>query len=158
MTDPVVPGPPASTPEPPGSSIPPPPPPTSGSPMPPPPYPAQVRGPVGKVRSPAGVIIFTIITLGIYGLVWQYKVFKELNDRTGSGVGGPVGLVIAILIGVVNWFLLPSEIGNMYARAGLTKPVSGPTGFWNLIPLVGFIVWVVKVQGALNRAWETGNP
>jgi hypothetical protein len=35
------------------------------------------------------------------------------------------------------------------------KPVSGVTGFWNLIPLVGFIIWVVKVQGALNRRWES---
>ena len=23
-----------------------------------------------------------------------------------------------------------------------------------LIPLVGFIIWVVKVQGAMNRRWE----
>ena len=27
-------------------------------------------------------------------------------------------------------------------------------GFWNLIPLVGWIIWVVKVQGALNRVWS----
>jgi hypothetical protein len=49
---------------------------------------------------------------------------------------------------------LPSEVGNMYARADQTQPVSGATGFWNLIPLIGFIIWTVKVQGALNRAWE----
>jgi divalent metal cation (Fe/Co/Zn/Cd) transporter len=66
-----------------------------------------------------------------------------------------VGLVIAIFINVVNWFVLPSEIGNMYARAGESKPVSGVTGFWNLIPLVGLIIWLVKVQHALNRRWET---
>ena len=42
----------------------------------------------------------------------------------------------------------------MYAPAGQPKPVSGATGCWNLIPLIGFIIWTVKVQGALNRAWE----
>jgi len=42
----------------------------------------------------------------------------------------------------------------MYQRAGQAKPVSGMTGFWNLIPLVGFIIWIVKVQGALNGSWE----
>jgi hypothetical protein len=62
--------------------------------------------------------------------------------------------VIAIFIGFANLFVLPSEIGNMYAGAGQPKPVRGVTGFWNLIPLVGFIIWIVKVQGALNRAWE----
>jgi hypothetical protein len=64
-----------------------------------------------------------------------------------------IGLVLGILINPVNWFGLPSEIGNMYGRAGQPKPVSA-TGSWNLIPLIGFIIWTVKVQGALNRAWE----
>ena len=61
--------------------------------------------------------------------------------------------MIGIVISPVNWFVLPSEIGNMYAAGGKEKPVSGPTGFWNLIPLIGSIIWVVKVQNALNRAW-----
>jgi len=122
---------------------------------PPPPAPAaRSGGPVGKVRHPAAVIIFSIITLGIYFLFWTYFVFKDLKDHTGDGIGGVIGLVIAIVISPVNWFVLPSEIGNMYAKAGQDKPVRGVTGFWNLIPLIGFIIWIVKVQGAMNRAWE----
>ena len=131
---------------------------TEPSPVPPPPPPAAATGswgPVGKPRNPAFVIVITIITLGIYGLYWQYQVFKEMKDHTGDGVGGPIGLVIAILIGIVNVFLIPSEVGSMYAKAGMEKPVRGVTGFWNLIPLIGFIIWIVKVQGALNRRWES---
>jgi Domain of unknown function (DUF4234) len=131
---------------------------TDTTPVPPPPVPPAASagwGPPGKVRSPAAVIIFSIITLGIYFLVWTYKVFQELKDHTSDGVGGVIGLVIALLITPVNWFLLPSEIGNMYAKAGKEKPVTGMTGFWNFIPLVGTIIWVVKVQGALNRRWES---
>lgn len=113
-------------------------------------------GPVGKIRNPWAVIVFSIITLGIYTLYWTYQVFRELKEHTGQGVGPVVGLVIEILINVVNLFLLPSEIGNMYAAEGpaTEKPVSGVTGFWNLIPLVGTIIWFIKVQGALNRHWE----
>ena len=66
---------------------------------------------------------------------------------------GVIGLVITLVIGVVNLFLLPAEIGNMYAKAGQPKPVTGLTGFWNLIPLIGTIIWVLKVQGALNKRW-----
>jgi hypothetical protein len=131
---------------------------TEPTPVPPPPPPDAASGgwgPVGKPRNPAFVIIITIITLGIYGLYWQYQVFKEMKDHTGDGVGGPIGLVIAILVGIVNWFLIPSELGNLYAKAGMEKPVSGVTGFWNFLPLVGFIIWVIKVQGALNRRWES---
>jgi len=129
------------------------------TPTPPPPPPAAAApggwGPPGTVRNPAFVIVITIITIGIYGLYWQYQVFKDLKHHTGDGIGGPIALVIAILIGIVNWFLLPSEIGNMYEKAGMEKPVRGVTGFWNLIPLIGFIIWVVKVQGAMNRRWES---
>ena len=123
----------------------------------PPQYPTTSSGwgPVGKVRNPWGVIGLTLITCGIYFLYWTYQVFREMKDHTYEGIGGPIGLVIGILIGIVNSFLIPSEIGNMYARAGQPKPVSGVTGFWNLIPLVGGIIWIIKVQDALNTRWET---
>jgi hypothetical protein len=121
---------------------------------PPPPAAATGTGPKGKVRTPVGVIVFSIITLGIYYLVWTYKVFKENKDFSGEGVGGVIGLVIGLVIAIVNWFLLPSEIGTIYEKMGREKPVSGVTGFWNLIPLIGFIIWVVKVQGAMNHLYE----
>jgi hypothetical protein len=126
------------------------------TPAPPPPPPTTSGwGPRGKVRDSVLVIIFSIITLGIYFWVWTYKIFKENKDFSGDGVGGGIGLVLAILLGIVNWFLLPSEIGNIYEKMGREKPVSGVTGFWNLIPIIGFIIWVVKVQGAMNRIYES---
>ena len=136
--------------------------PTEPTPTPPPaaPPPAPSAGPSSgprpgeKVREWLAVAIFSIITIGIYYLYWTYQVFRELKEHTGQGIGPIIGLVIGIVINPVNWFVLPSEIGNMYAAAGKEKPVSGVTGFWNLIPLVGFFIWVWKVQTALNRAWE----
>jgi len=143
-------------------AVPPPVPPESSEPAAPPvpPVPQQPAmqggwGPVGKVRNPWAVIGLSIITLGIYFLYWTYQVFREMKDHTGGGIGGPIGLLIAIVFGVVNLFLIPHEAGNMYARAGQEKPVSALTGFWNLIPLIGGIIWIIKVQGALNRRWES---
>jgi hypothetical protein len=126
----------------------------------PPPPPARepsgvgMTGAIGKLRSPWAVIGLSLITLGIYGLVWQYKTFQEMKDHSGQGIGGGLGLVFAIFIGFVNSFLMPAEVGNLYAAAGEEKPVTGLTGFWVLLPLVGWIIWVVKTQGALNRYWE----
>ena len=122
---------------------------------PPPPAAAAGAGPKGKVREPIAVIIFSIITLGIYFLVWTSKIFKENKEYSGEGIGGVIGLVIGLVIGVVNLFLIPSEIGNIYEKAGREKPVRGVTGFWNLIPLIGFFIWVFKVQGAMNRLYES---
>ena len=119
-----------------------------------PPAAASGWGPKGKVREPVAVMIFSIITLGIYYLVWSYKVFDENKKFSGQGVGGVIGLILGFFLGIVNWFLLPSEIGNIHERMGREKPVRGVTGFWNLIPIVGFFIWVWKVQSAMNRLYE----
>jgi hypothetical protein len=80
-----------------------------------------------------------------------------MKDHSHDGIGGPIGLVIGILIGIVNVFLIPSEVGNMFVKSGQAKPVSGVTGFWTFIPLIGFIIWIIKVQGALNRRWQSAD-
>jgi hypothetical protein len=33
--------------------------------------------------------------------------------------------------------------------------VRGITGLWFLLPIVGHLIWFVKVQRALNRYWES---
>lgn len=111
------------------------------------------QGPAGQVRSIGVVILLSIITFGIYALVWQYNTFKEMKEYSGQGIGGGVGLLLAIFVGIVNAFLVPAEIGDLFAGGGKEKPVSGKTGWWVFLPLVGSIIWVVKVQGSLNEFW-----
>jgi len=101
------------------------------------------------------VILLTIITLGIYGLYWTYVTYEELKRHNGKGLGGLVGLIIGIFIGIVNLFVLPSEIKAMYTDDGRASPVEPIIGLWFLLPLVGIIIWFVKVQGALNDYWMT---
>ena len=124
---------------------------------PPPAYaqPGVATGALGKPRNVLAIILLSIITLGIYGLYWEYKTFQEMKDHSGQGVGGAVGLVLAIFVGFINPFLMASEVGNLYQRAGEPKPVSGKTGFWILLPLLGGLIWLVKTQGALNRYWRS---
>jgi hypothetical protein len=112
-----------------------------------------MAGVTGKSRSPLTVILLTIVTLGIYGIYWQYASFKELKDYSGEGIGGGLGLVFAILLGIVNIFILPMEVGKLFQRDGQEEPLSALTGFWVLIPLVGWFVWIVKTQGRLNDFW-----
>jgi hypothetical protein len=102
-----------------------------------------------------GILLF-VITLGFYGWYWSFKTHEEMKQHTGEGLGGVLGLVIWILISPVSAFVIPSEVGKMYKRAGQTPPVTGWTGLW-LFPfgflVIPAIVWFVKVQGALNRYW-----
>jgi hypothetical protein len=112
-------------------------------------------GPLGQIRSTGMSIVFAIITLGIYELVWFYKTANERKLYSGDGLGGGLSLLIAFVVSPVMLFLAPAEIGTLQAKYGQPKTVSGPTGFWVLIPLVGSIIWFVKVNGAINDFWRS---
>jgi hypothetical protein len=114
------------------------------------------RGPVGETRSIPLSILWAILTIGIYCAIWTYKTQEEVKRYSGNGVGGVLGLVIYLLISPVTFFIVPSEIRYMYEDLdGGTSPVRGTTGLWFLLPLLGPLIWFVKVQGALNRYWES---
>ena len=118
-------------------------------------------GPLGQPRGVVFVIVISIITLGIYSLYWVYKTTEEMKQHTGEGIGGLLGLVIWLVVSPVMAFVIPSEIGKMYEKDGQQPPVTGWTGLW-LFPfgilLIPAIVWYVKVQGSLNRYWESKAP
>jgi hypothetical protein len=94
-------------------------------------------------------------------LYWVYKTEEEMKQHTGEGIGGVLGLVVWIVFSPIMAFVIPSEIGNMYKKDGREPPVTGWTGLW-LIPfgilIIPAIVWYAKVQGALNRYWESKAP
>jgi Domain of unknown function (DUF4234) len=118
-------------------------------------------GPLGRRRGIGFGILMYIVTFGFYGWYWVFQTEEEMKKHTGEGLGGVLGLVIWILINPVMAFVIPSEIGKMYAKDGQQPPVSGWTGLWlfpGAILLVPAIVWFVKVQGALNRYWEGKAP
>ena len=57
----------------------------------------------------------------------------------------------------MTYFTIPSEVGNLYGNAGRNKPLTGWTGLWLLLPIIGTIIWFVRVQGNLNTYWEAGD-
>lgn len=118
------------------------------------PYPQGASGSLGKPRSIGFSILLAIVTLGIYAFVWTWKTHAEIKRHSGIGVGGPLGFIIFLFVSPVTYFLLASEVGQMVSRSGQPSRVRGVTGFWILLPLIGGIVWFVKVQGQLNDYWR----
>lgn len=141
--------------------------PAPGGGVPAPPMPAgslapmggSADGPIGKVRGTGTCVLLTIVTLGFYTWYWYYKTHDEMKQHTGNGIGGPIALILAILVGIVMPFLTPNEVGGLYERKGQPKPVAATTGLWYLLLgwffLVGAIVWFVKTNGALNEYWKS---
>jgi hypothetical protein len=125
----------------------------SQTPPPPPPAQSGGTGAIGQLRKPLTVVLLTIVTCGIYGLWWYYRNFEDMKEFSGEGIGGGIGLLLAIFCGIIAIFILPAEVGNLYEREGKEKPISAMTAFWNLIPLIGAIIYIYKVQDALNAHW-----
>jgi len=113
--------------------------------------------PVGRVRSPFVVFILMIVTLGIYGIIYHYSTFEEIRNWRGQGWSGVAYLLFQFLLPpvalVIPW-LIPSYIGQMYAEDGQAKPITGLSGFWIFLPLLGGIIWLFVCQNKMNEFWE----
>lgn len=112
---------------------------------------------VGKIRRTGVGILLFVVTFGFYSWYWYYATHEEMKRHTGTGLGGGIALLIAVLVGLASPFISSSEVGNLYERAGQPKPVSGATGLWvfpGVFLLFLPIVWFVKTNGALNEYWR----
>jgi hypothetical protein len=114
-----------------------------------------------KIRNPFLVFIWSLITFGIYYLVWYYKVNRELRDAAGIDVR-PFVAVIAISIG---WFVLVPPFVSWYRtfqRIAAAQRQAGTAHEAN--PILGFILFVIAVfllpievvyaQDELNKLWR----
>lgn len=140
---------------------PPPPPPGYGQAMPAPPSWAQYAptdGTLGKRRPTGMIMLLFFVTFGIWGFIYYFQTHEEMKRHTGEGIGGIVALVIAVIFGIVNPFLLSNEVGKLYERRGQAPPVTALTGLWffpGIFILVGPFIWFVRTNNALNAYWES---
>jgi hypothetical protein len=127
------------------------------------PVPAQQHAPAAagtglnmKRRNPVGAWLgLPIITFGIYGLVWFYKVHAELfnyDRRTGDAATNALlslifGFVTLGIWPLVMFVKLGGRIAQAQRAAGLAPSCSGGIGF--LLGILGFGVLYYQIQ--LNK-------
>lgn len=115
----------------------------------------RLAPPVGAIRNPLTVVLLTIVTLGIYGLWWTYVMFRDTREFGHHGFGGIAGLVLALLLPFLPPFLLPWQIGVARMAGRLDRRTRALQGLWWLLPIVGWIIWVYRVQDAANELWAS---
>jgi hypothetical protein len=115
-----------------------------------------------KVRNPWAVALLPIITLGIYHLVWWYKINKELKaygEAKGYDLGqSPVNSLLALFPGGI--IVIPALV--TYWRG--TKRVQGASKVAGREPVSGWISIILYLllapafwaylQVSLNNIWE----
>jgi Domain of unknown function (DUF4234) len=115
-------------------------------------------GPPGRVRPTGTSIALFILTVGIYGYVYNYQVHSEMKLHSGRGIGGGIALLLTFLANVAMPFVTPAEVGSLYARRGEREPVNGWTGLWVLVPAVaGYILLFVAVIAVTSVTASDGS-
>jgi hypothetical protein len=116
-----------------------------------------------KKRSPLGVFALTLVTLGIYGFFWWYKVNKEmveLGRARGTGELGDspgtslLALIPGFLIIVPPLVSYYRGVQRMQAAARITgaEPANGWIAL--IIFLVIGIAFAPYLQSCLNKVWD----
>jgi Domain of unknown function (DUF4234) len=127
-------------------------------------YELEIRGSQArvKIRSPWAAALLPIITLGIYHLVWWYRINRELRDygeAKGYDLGqSPVSSLLALFPGGI--IVVPALI--TYWRG--TKRVQGAARLAGREPPNGWIALILYVvislgfwaylQVSLNEVWR----
>jgi hypothetical protein len=63
-------------------------------------------------------------------------------------------LLFTIFISPVTMFLMANEVEKLYVDAGEQPRITTLWGLWFLLPLIGNIIWYVRIQHAINGYWQ----
>lgn len=125
-----------------------------------------------KIRNEWGVAGLTVITLGIYGLVWWYKINREMADlgrkggTTELGTNPTLSLLAlfpgAILIVPAIWTIITT-----YGRAKKSQEFVGVADHQQMNGAIYALFWVagffvpfvnlgayIYLQDGLNKVWK----
>ncbi len=116
---------------------------------------AGTLGPIGKPRSAWLVILLTIVTFGIWTIVWSYQNGEEIKQHARTGLGGVAYLFITLLISPITMFLMASEVEQLYRREGKEPPITTIWGLWFLLPIIGNFIWFFRIQRSINDYWTS---
>jgi hypothetical protein len=121
----------------------------------------QVGTTTVKIRNPVVVFVWALVTVGIYYVVWYYKVNREMRDAAGIDVS-PWVCVLAITFGglivvppFVSWWNTFERIRQTQERAGLDRQVSPALGIILYIVAFFFLpIELIYAQDELNKVWR----
>lgn len=124
-------------------------------------------GSTAKIRNPWGTLALALVTLGIYSLVWWYKINRELRDlgraERVEGLGDSPGLsTLAMALGgltghIATVWTIVTTSRRIYRAQKLTD-ARGRFNGWIAAALWIFTLGLgsmVYTQAQLNRVWRT---
>jgi hypothetical protein len=122
------------------------------------PAPQGGAGGAYPVKRPVGrVVLFTILSLGLYGFYWLYTTRKQLDQQLGDGRDDAVLHTVGFIVPILNFFIvywLWRDLNDLRVRRGLEEfPVILYLVLTILIPFAAIFTYI-SVLGKLNEYWD----
>jgi len=110
-------------------------------------------------RSPLGVLGLSLITLGIYFLVWYYKINVEVQRMENDQTMSPTRSLMAMIFG---WLIIVPPFIAMYNTARHVEAMERRLGIQQTVePSLTVVLMLlfsigntVYLQEHLNRGWD----
>jgi hypothetical protein len=122
----------------------------------------MIQGQTYLKRNPLGVLGLSLITLGIYGFYWYYKVNQEIQRYTGDQTISPSRSLLAVIPGFlllvppfIAYYNTSNHIVQMQEQRGMASQISPA-----LVVILGLVIWIgmaAYVQEHLNRVWDSAS-
>jgi hypothetical protein len=119
---------------------------------------------LAKRGNPWGVWLLSLVTVGVYGLYWYYKVNEETREYSPTVQVQPGISLVAYLFGgftcgVALVVTIVRTGGRISQCQQLTGSRSRCSGFLGIVFYVLLGTHVVYYQSQLNKVWDQhGNP
>ncbi len=113
---------------------------------------------IGEKRDPVLVLVYTLITCGIYGIWWWYTMITEVKNALNRQDINPgtelvLGFVTCGVYFIYLYYKYPQLMLEMQDRAGL--PRNDISVLCLILPFVGLaFVSILLMQTELNKIWD----
>lgn len=109
---------------------------------------------MGKKRNPVLVMVFSVLTLGIYFFVWFYKTNEELNEISGENFNSLLWTLSFLIpiFGLMGIYLFAEHLHKAQSK----KRVKGRSvGVYFLLVFISPLLFVGLpfVQKDINQLW-----
>lgn len=111
--------------------------------------------PLGKERSPAAVVLLSLVTVGVYYAVWYYKINREMRDHDSRIEVKPGLATLALFVPIGSWitaFNTATRLQQLQEMEGIETTCS--PGLALVLLILTGIGYPIYMASLLRRHWQ----